>query len=689
MFKYQQNQNGTITVFDPIHGKIIVQRPFSDIIKTSEMQRLQYISQNGFSQCEFPILAQNDRLSHSVGAYYIMSLILDRLEQALKKYGIEISKDDKDVALCSMLLHDIGHGPFSHSLEVVTKYSHEKRTTDILLGDTEVSKLLNKLYGPQKVNEIASFIAEINNQEDLKKDSFKKLLKNLVSHQLDADRLDYLLRDGYYVKIAPSFNLYSIISNLNVIVNSNQEYELIIDRNSLRDIENVLIQRFQMYRDVYLSPISILGDEVFHKLIERYHSVEPLHQLNVARALKVLAEDPIVKDKKEFLKMIDQDFKDSFAVLATNSIDPIIAYFSDFSNLPDYILIENKVQLNIIKKALQEIFKDYDISSTQSIINSKSKIKLYKKEEKLNIQFGNRILDITECTNLIRPQEVLEIDVTFFNPKILQLELGLTDQEFKKYESEVNRMLEELNKKPEEFELKYIVDSPISTPELQKQVLKLFLSQGFQIVSTKKVENCDEYYDTDNFDLYQNSGSLRIRKTTKNGKETFKGTYKMPTSLGEVYSSRAEIEDYLAEDSYEALKEKMTEKCAITDFSRMRKKPVLNSTTNRTDLTLEKNGVKVCLSLDKSVYTNHLLYETMDTDCMIEIEAKGDVKNRIILNEIHAFVNEVEGLTINKQSKYERGISKTIRKYSELQNQNLPQLKEDQIRLLQRLNEEK
>ena len=190
-FVYIENEDKSLTAEDAIYGKINVSYPFSEIVLTKEMQRLSGISQNGFSQLEFKELEQNDRLSHSVGSFYVMSLFLKRLEEILKNYNIELSKDDKDIALCSMLLHDIGHGPFSHSLELVTNYSHEKRTTDILLGDTEVNRVITRLFGKQKVKKIASFIAEINDKDEIGKDSFTKLLNNLVSYQLDADRIDY------------------------------------------------------------------------------------------------------------------------------------------------------------------------------------------------------------------------------------------------------------------------------------------------------------------------------------------------------------------------------------------------------------------------------------------------------------------------------------------------------------------
>lgn len=486
-FIYQENNNELI-VNDPIHGKIIVPYPFSKIVLTKEMQRLKHISQNGFSQLEFKKLKQNDRLSHSVGAFYIMSLFLERLEEILKKFNIELSKDDKDIALCSMLLHDIGHGPFSHSFEIITKYSHEKRTTDILLGNTELNTVITQLFGKKKVKKIASFIAEINDEDEFGKDSFTKLLKSLVSYQLDADRIDYLMRDAYYVDTPSSIDLNRIIKNMDVIVNNNQEYELVIDRKGLSSIENVLIQRYQMYRDVYLNPSSILGDYIFDKIVERYRNYPNLHTLPLSQSFKVLASNPKISDLNDFLQMIDETFTQSFHVLLESSSDPIMTYLCNFKIL-DYILIKNNIKREKIITRLKEIFGDISLDQTLSIAEIKTQIKLYKKEQSLKMKNRNRIVDITECTNLIPTQETHEDDYIFFNPEMLRIELGLNEKEFKKYEREIKRMIEELNKKPEEFELKYIIDianeEDIITDKeaLLDRIIEVFQLYGFKIIS--------------------------------------------------------------------------------------------------------------------------------------------------------------------------------------------------------------
>jgi len=684
-FNYTLNKDNSLSVNDIIYGKIKIPYPFSKLVLTKEMLRLNDISQNGFSQYEYEELKNNDRLSHSVGAFYVMTLILERIEYVLKQYDLTISEDDKDIALCSMLLHDIGHGPFSHSLELITNYSHEKRTTDILLGNTEVGKLLIELFGNKKVKKIASFIAEINDNREREKNSFTKLLKSLVSHQLDADRLDYLVRDAYYIGMTSSINLKKIIENMNVVVNNNQEYELLIHRNGLSSIENVLIQRYQMYRDVYLSPISVLGDKLFEGLLYRYRKNEKLKSLPVSPSFKILAENPAVDNLDEFLKMSDTDFKDSFLVLEKNKIDLVVAYLSNPCNIKDYIVIENKVSLNKIKRYLKKIFGNIDLNDTLSIIKIEAKNKLYKKEQGLNIEFTNRIVELSDLTNLIRPQEVLENDYLFFNKTLLRLELGLSKEEFLEKESEVDKMIQELNKKPEEFELKYIVDGSEDDKTLLKQIVSIFGENGFEVISTKEKQNDDEYYDTKDLDLYSKGGSLRIResltfnKLPEGGrvkvsdlvkKETIKlkGTYKMPLEKGEVYSSRSEIEETLEDATFSSFEIKMKEKNIPVDFSKIIKKPILKSLTRRTDIILEKNGVKVSLSLDNSMYVNHFL-DVSAFDRMIEIEAIGKVTDRVILNDIHDFINEgIKTLSLNKQSKYERGINSTISVYQKLIN---------------------
>lgn len=419
-----------------------------------------------------------------------------------------------------------------------------------------------------------------------------------------------------------------------------------------------------------MSAISVLGNFIFDKIIERFRNLPILHSLPVSENFKKLAFDPSLRNLADFLKMKESDFKESFAVLAETNLDDIIAYLCNFKKIKDYHLIQNDIPPEKIKSKLREIFGNTILENTLSIISVKTFVKLYKKEQKLNIKNGNRIMDLTECTNLIKPQEVLELNYVFFNPELLRLELGMSVEEFKKYELEIKRMMEELNKKPEEFELKYIVDENVEEDNFLNQILDVFIKNGFAIISTKEKQNNDEYYDTKNLDLYKSGSSLRIRKVKNKNKEKIEATFKKPLGLGEVYSSRNEIKEEVPDDTFETFKQKMLESHAEVDFATFLRFPILNSITNRNDVILEKNGVQVCLSFDKSRYTNHTLNEISANDRMIEIEAIGELSDRVILNEIHEFVTaHFSCLAINKQSKYERGINLTLELYNLLYNQ--------------------
>ena len=122
--------------------------------------------------------------------------------------------------------------------------------------------------------------------------------------------------------------------------------------------------------------------------------------------------------------------------------------------------------------------------------------------------------------------------------------------------------------------------------------------------------------------------------------------------------------------SFEELKEKMQEKQVPFDLGNILPTAILNSVTQRKDFVLEKNGVRVCLSFDQTEYTNYVLQGTRATDCMVEIEALGDVSDRVILNEIHSVLNtRFPELKPNKQNKYLRGVQKTKENYRGIKQQ--------------------
>lgn len=225
-------------------------------------------------------------------------------------------------------------------------------------------------------------------------------------------------------------------------------------------------------------------------------------------------------------------------------------------------------------------------------------------------------------------------------------------------------------KEPKELELKYIAPINIEDSLLLDKAINLFIDNGFQLRSTTYKLNNDKYFDTRQLDLYHKGKSLRIRQDIQDDKFVYKGTYKKPLNENEAYIARNEFEITLPDAEFNSLVTKMKETGALIAFDTILNLPILNSKTNRVNVTLEKSGMLVCLSLDNSVYTNLFLDNVTVSDKMIEIEAVNDLVDKETLNEINDFITtEMRYLTINKQSKYERGINSTLSQHSLKQSQ--------------------
>lgn len=658
-FIYEKNNDKSITVRDPIHGEYNIPYPFSAIILTKEMQRLEDITQNGLIQYKFTGLKKNERLSHSVGTYFIMTKILKKVDELLSNYGLQIDEKDKNLALCSMLLHDIGHGPFSHSLENISQYSHEQRTVDIITGNTEVGNLLRELYGDEETYRISSFISgDYNNNSN----NFTQLLKKLVSSQLDSDRMDYLIRDSYYANLPSAISLDAIIDSINIKINENNQYELFINRSGMSAVELLYIRRYQLYRDVYLSSFSTLGDIVLENIMRKLRENPEELNLPISNTLRKLAIDPNVENLDDFLLMGNKDVLESFEILKNNSSNPIIRYLCNLDNLEDYILLNNDTTIEEIEEQLRYVFLDVDLSKSISVFMKKVIITLYKKGQGLNVQYGNKVEDITECSGLIDCNNKLTKNYLYFNPKLLMLELGLDYEENKK---QLDKVIEMLDRNPEEFKLKYLVSENEDKSKLVDRLLEIFCTMGFKIESMKPIFNDDYYFDDKDFSLFNEGASIRTRKSKACQREKSSWSFKSSSNSGEVYSSRHQLKSSTKDNSFESLAEKI-KNCQIPiDLSQLLENPLLNARNNRINIILERDGAKISLSIDFIEYINCLLGKDFAyKESTIEIEALGNFDERVILNEIHSALSEgISSLKLDKQSKYERGLEGTTMMY--------------------------
>jgi len=253
------SQTNKLKIFnDPVYGFIGTPNELIfNLIGHHYFQRLRRISQMGLSYLVYPG-AHHTRFHHALGCMHLMQ----RAITILKYKGTEITKEEENGLLCAILLHDIGHGPFSHALErsLIPDLSHEQISLLFILE-------LNEHFDGQLDMALEIFKGEHP----------KKFLNQLVSSQLDIDRLDYLKRDSFYTGVTEG-NISSerLITMLNVADN-----ELVIEEKGLYSVEKFLLARRFMYWQVYLHKTSLVAEVMVIKLIER---AKPL--LNGGKVLK-------------------------------------------------------------------------------------------------------------------------------------------------------------------------------------------------------------------------------------------------------------------------------------------------------------------------------------------------------------------------------------------------------------------
>ncbi|WP_066073684.1 HD domain-containing protein [Neobacillus soli] len=236
---------------DPVHRYVHVRdRVIWDLIGTKEFQRLRRIKQLGTAFLTFHG-AEHSRFNHSLGVYEIVRRIIDDVFAGRPEWN----NDERLLTLCAALLHDLGHGPFSHSFEKVFDLDHEEFTGKIVLGDTEVNKVLLRV-SPDFPTQVAEVIA---------KTSEKKLVISLISSQIDADRMDYLQRDAYFTGV--SYGQFDMERILRVM--RPREDQVVIKKSGMHAVEDYIMSRYQMYWQVYFHPVSRSAEVILTKILHR------------------------------------------------------------------------------------------------------------------------------------------------------------------------------------------------------------------------------------------------------------------------------------------------------------------------------------------------------------------------------------------------------------------------------------
>lgn len=231
---------------DPIYGFITIPSQLVfDLMEHKYFQRLRRISQMGFSYIVYPG-AHHTRFHHALGAMFLMQ----KAVQVLQSKNVKITKTEEEALYIAILLHDIGHGPFSHAMEnsIVEGVSHEYISLQFM-------EVLNQEFNQKLTLAIKIFKNEYS----------RKFFHQLVSGQLDMDRLDYLKRDSFYTGVSEgTVNSQRLIAMLNV-----KNDDLVVEEKGIYSVENFIIARRMMYWQVYLHKTGVVAEQLLVGVLKR------------------------------------------------------------------------------------------------------------------------------------------------------------------------------------------------------------------------------------------------------------------------------------------------------------------------------------------------------------------------------------------------------------------------------------
>ena len=327
---------------DPIYGFITIPNSqVFDLIQHKYFQRLRRITQMGMSYLVYPG-AHHTRFHHAIGCVHLMQQTVN----VLRFKGVTISDDEEKALYVAILLHDIGHGPFSHAMEhsVVNNVSHEQISLLFM-------ERLNEEFNGSLTLAIQIFKGEYS----------RKFMCQLISGQLDMDRADYLKRDSFYTGVAEgNINSERLITMLNVVHD-----ELVVEEKGVYSVEKFIIARRLMYWQVYLHKTGVAAELLLSNLMDYVRSMV------FAGKLKEIPDDLLYFFSKKETAQIDQALLERFSRL--DDID-ILACLKKWQDHPDQIL--SSYASRIINRRLMKVkFQDQPFTEKQI---EKKKVKLIR-----------------------------------------------------------------------------------------------------------------------------------------------------------------------------------------------------------------------------------------------------------------------------------------------------------------------
>lgn len=255
-------------ICDPIHDLITFEdtpwdRLLLNLINTREFQRLRRIKQLGLSEMVFPG-GNHSRFAHSIGVMHNARRFLDRID----KLAYKLDEMQRTAVLTAALLHDVGHGPFSHAFEKITGDHHETRTVEIITdGSTSVNQILRD-HDAKLPDLLKEFFEKDESSDSQEQEAIPRYLVQIISSQMDADRFDYLVRDAYATGAGYGrFDSKWLIQHIQV---DDSKGRLYLSAKAYTGAESYVFARYHMYRAVYFHKTTRAAEVMLKLLFQRF-----------------------------------------------------------------------------------------------------------------------------------------------------------------------------------------------------------------------------------------------------------------------------------------------------------------------------------------------------------------------------------------------------------------------------------
>ncbi len=700
--------NEQLVLKDEVHGNITLQGVYKELVESQDFQRLKDIVQTGTSYLKYPAMKEETRFDHSIGSYCNMCKMIQNIEAKLAMQGIKIEEEEKEIAKIATLLHDIGHGAYSHTLEKMTGYSHEKRSIAIVKDNsTQIHQILTKFYGEKFTNKVGEFLEGVYEHKKQNKPisdvaikngtiHLETLLASLISNNIDADRLDYLVRDskraGYKVlteveKLIESFEFVLDIDK--IIVAIPEEKKILVDM--------AILERARNYRDIYFCGPSIIGDHVFEFLLQELQQHPEEVPADIAPVLqRFLTNSKANFTTQEYLTITETPLRQALEKIASKTKKERLKQLCDIEKMTKTYQVLNTDKKEgyiryLLHKAIPEIPEN-----TKGLIVEERKVKPYKSNENENIHVitRNGIEDYQDTKQDLINLEPFSKKVTAMSLEMLRLELGISQQELEqKYKKTIEEVISTVTKAKDEFELRYV----ITKGSLQGETIKEMIEKQYEIIDHAFYMSNDIYYDNpETYALLENKQAFRIRRGTtfhkkeetyqfKEKRATYKTYQKGQQSNFTIRRKEEEIGDTEKIEDYKEFVSAMQ-----LDIKKL--KPVLEVSNMRRLYTICSNGILLDISFNMAYYINRI-YEMFGNIGTIEIRPRENrVLDRLGLLELREYLekqfpqlaqflsntNVYEIGMLDTYEKYQKGyiINQDAKKYEEEHAESTKKLKE-------------